>query len=298
MPNYFANGDQFRPPKKETGLPTLDSITGVLDRFDTRPGNNPSGCWFIIRLLTDEDNFNAYFKPDCISGDDIRRLNSLLSRKITLSCNYGAPVINVIGIESEGDLRAELLKGVAAGTIDKEDLPALLKFAKGNDGLFEMWRVFKKTVEKEGAEKVNGDIEKDIKETQAALERLSAQRDHLYDIFDRVSNEINGMREELNSALIFLQGEEYLHGTTIVSYGCHTDNLIQINDGYRDLLEAFEQFKTRKGVFVICGNTIHKIHHAFLEDKGRAFLLGSSTEFLRSKPEKVKEIIDEINGLR
>lgn len=298
MPNYFANGNRFRPPKKETGLPTLESITGVLDYFDIRPGNNPSGSWFVIRLLADDDSFNAFFKPDCISEEDIDLLESLRSRVIRLGCRRGVPVINVISVKYEGDLRAELLKGVAAGTIDKEDLPVLLEYAKGNDDLFALWNIFKKKNANDDMEKVRDGLEKDIERTQAEIERLTAKRDHISGIYLDTMEEVEKMLAQITSALIFLQGEDGLNGTKHTFFTRHSDNLVPVYDGYHNLLDAFEQFKTRKGIFVLCGNSIHKIHHAFLEDKGRAFLLGSSTEFLRSKPEKVKAIIDEIYGLR
>ena len=297
MHNYFASGNIFRP-HKDTGLPILDSITGALDYFDFRTGKSASGRWFVLRITNDENSYNVYFDAEYIGHDDIDLLESLRSRVIRLGCRRGIPVINVISVKSEGDLRAELLKGVADGTIDKEDLPALFEFYKGNNELFGKWQLFQKFIEKEGAAKLNDNLEKDIKSAQATVERLTAKRDHINGIYLDLMEEVEKMLDQITSALIFLQGEDGLHGTKHTFYTRHADNLVPVYDGYNNLLETFGKFKTRKGIFVICGNTIHKIHHAFLEDKGRAFLLGSSTEFLRSKPEKVKAIIDEIYGLR
>lgn len=298
MPNYFANGNRFRPPRKETELPILDSITGVLEYCDIRPGNNPSGRWFIIRVANDDGRFNAYFDPEYISSDDIRLLESLQNRKIKLFCEKGIPVINVISVESEGDLRAELLKGLAAGKIEKEDLPALLEFGKGDVALFAKWQLFQKQIHQEDIVKAREEIDQDIEKTLADIKQLKAKLGNLKCIHQEITEEIDDMLSELFSALTFLQGEDGLQGTKATSYSRHSDNLVPIGEGQVKLLEAFEKFKTRKGVYVICGNTIHKIHHAYLEDKGRAFLLGSSREFLRSNPDKVKEIIDKIYCIR
>ena len=297
MHNYFASGNIFRP-HKDTGLPILDSISGTLDYFDFRTGKSASGRWFVLRITNDENSYNAFFDAEYIGRDDIDLLESLRSRVIRLGCQRGIPVINVISAQYEGDLRAELLKAVAAGKIAQEDLPALLEFSKGNDEKFALWNLFKMKIGNDDLEKVKNDLELDIESMKTMVERLTAQRDRLYDIYQEVINDMNAKLEELNSALIFLHGEESLHGTAFMSYGNHTDNLIPVNDGYCNLLEAFEKFKTRKGVFVICGNTIHKIHHAYLEDKGRAYLLGSSREFRTSKPEKIQGIIDEIHRFR
>lgn len=298
MLNYFAHGNKFRPHSKETGLPILDTITGVLEYFDFRSGNSASGRWFVLRITNDKDSYNAFFDSQYIGSDDIGLLESLQSRVIRLGCQRGIPVINVINVNSEGDLRAELLTGVATGTIKMEDLPALLEFAKGNDALYEKWQLFKKRIDNEGADKVREEINKDIEEIQAAIERRSTQRDNLYCIYEEVMQEKGKMLEELNSVLIFLQGEESLHGTKVETYGNHSDNLVPIHGGYRKLMEALEKFKTKKELLVVCGNTLHMIHHVYLDESGRAFLLGSSKEFLRTKPEKVKGMIDKILSIR
>lgn len=94
---------------------------------------------------------------------------------------------------------------------------------------------------------------------------------------------------------MFLQGEDYLHGTyNNISLGVESDNIVRIDNGYKKLIEAFENFKTMKEVYVICENKIHKIHHAYLEEKGRAFLLGSSKEYLKNKPAEAKKLVDRI----
>lgn len=295
MPNYFANGNRFRPHSNETGLPIIDSITGVLDSFISRSGNNPSGYWFIARVVCGDETFNVFFDPENVNNDDIQRFEFLQTKRIRLSCKNGMPFFNEESVDSEWAIRAELLKGVTAGTIKMEDLQALVEFAKGNDMLNEKWQLFKKKTEEEGLEKVKEEMDKEVEKEQAAIEQKTALRNYLRGVYKDVLNEVNETLRKLNSALIFLQGEDYLQGTkATISYSSLSNNLVPIYDGYNHLLDAFEKFRTRKGVFVICGNTIHKIHHAFLEDKGRAFLLGSSQEFLRSKPEKVKEIIDEV----
>ncbi|MBR5174297.1 MAG: hypothetical protein IKW89_00020 [Bacteroidales bacterium] len=298
MTLYFAHGNKLVPPNKNKDNPTLDMITGTLTRYGTKTGNNDSGYWLVISLKTDDDFVNVYFNPDQFDIAMFNRNESLLERTVTLRSIGGMPILNAIDTDSEASVRSGLLKGVTAGTINMEDLPALLEFAKGNVELFAKWQLFQKFIEKEGAEKVREDIEKDIKETQEEFDQFTAKRDHLYDIYKEAMDEMYGMLESLDSALYFLQGEEYLQGTQYMFYGHHSENLVPIIDGYNNLLEAFEKFKTRKGVFVIIGNTIHKIHHAYLDDKGRAYLLGSAKEFRTSKPERIKEIIDELNRIR
>lgn len=298
MPNYFACRFGFRPHKKESWLPDLDSIPGNLENFSVRPGNSPSGIWFVIRLRKDEDSFNAYFDADYIGADEIKRLESLRGRKIILGCKDGQPDIIVSSVRDEGEVRAELLKGVAAGTIKMEDLPALLAFAKGDEGKYDKWELFKIQIKNEGLEKVREETVQRNKKYQNDIEREKHKYYNLNCIYQEVLQQMDEMLRNINSSLIFLQGEDSLHGTTFMSYGSHSDNLIAVNDSYSRLLEGFEKFRTRKGVFVICGNTLHKIHHVYLEEKGRAYLLGSSQEFLRSKPEKIKELIDKIDDIR
>ena len=92
-----------------------------------------------------------------------------------------------------------------------------------------------------------------------------------------------------------MQGEDYPQGTGRSGLnGLGTENLVHIDTGYNKLLQAFGQFRPQKGIFVICGDEIHKIHHAYLEDKGRVFLLGSSLEFNRRGREASREFVDRI----
>ena len=61
---------------------------------------------------------------------------------------------------------------------------------------------------------------------------------------------------------------------------------------HKDLLfrSSFEKFKTKKGVYVVCEDKVFLIHDAYLEKGGRAFLLGASKEFSRSKAEEVRQL--------
>ena len=100
---------------------------------------------------------------------------------------------------------------------------------------------------------------------------------------------------ELEDALVLMQGEDHPQGTGRSGLnGVGTENLVSIDTGYNNLLDAIEKFRPQRGIFVICGDEIHKIHHAYIEEKGRVFLLGSTQEFNRRGREASREIVDRI----
>ena len=292
---YFANRNRFNPPKGEKELPVLNAITGTLVSFDTRPGNNSAGFWFVFRMKKDEDYINVYFSLDEIDEADLSQYAFLRDRTVTLRSNNEKPFIDLVDVESEGSIRAELLKGVAAGTIQKEDLPALLEFAKGNDELNEKWSLFKQEIDNEGLAKIKENIIRRTADEQEAIDREKAKLEQLQEIYQDVIEEKNAVLMEMNAALMLLQGDESLHGShTSVSFGPGSNSLVRIDNGYNKLMDAFQKFKTMKGIYVICDDKIHRIHHAYLEERGRAFLLGSSSEYLKRKPEEVKKLVDRV----
>ena len=294
MANYFVNRSRFVPPKNETDLSALDTLTGVLEYYEKRPGNNASGSWFVIRIKTEETHANIFFEPENVGPDTPELLDGLKGRRIRLRCKNGRPLIQTIDADSESEIRAEMLRGVAAGHITVEDLPALFAFAKGEDSLFEKWSVFKKQIESEGLNKTRETVDENVSRMQRNIEQEKAKLNELEEIYNSVIQEKNAMLRDLQSALMLLQGEDSLQGTCSAYYHGETPETIPIGNGYRDLVSAFQKAGTRKGIYVICENKIHRIHHIFLEDKGRAFLLGTEKEYLKANQEKVKEIIDTI----
>ena len=295
MPNYFAHGNKFFPPKGEKDRTSLESVSGFLISCDTRPGNNTSGYWFVFRLKKNDDYYNIFFEPSNIDDADLDRYITLRGKSVTIRSSNEKPIIGVVDIESEDSLRATLLKGVASGNVQAEDLPALLDFSKGKDGQFEKWLLFKQQVENDGLSKTKETIAQKAREEQKSIDREKAELDRLLELYQSVSEEKNKVLQMLVSEIVFLQGEDGLEGTNSMTYyGDNADNLVRIDHGYQNLMEAFERFKTRKGVYVICDGHIHLIHHAYLEDKGRAFLIGSSKEYLKTKPEEVKKLVDKI----
>lgn len=298
MPNYFANNNRFRPPKREKDLPVLDSITGTLEDWDVRPGNNESGSWFVFRIKKGDDHVNAFFRPDFVDDRDLSRLVSLVGNVITLRSYNDKPILDVIDVEPEESIRAKLLDGVLAGTIKEEDLPALLEFAKGKNDLFEKWKLFKQQIDNDGLLKTRENLEQQNAREQVAIKRESDKLYQLNEIYSTVTQEKERVLKELRTEIIFLQGEDGLEGTDgSLSYSFTSDSIVRIGHGYRNLMEAFEKIKTKNGVYVICDGRIHKIHHAYLEEKGRAFLIGSSKEYLRTKPEEVKKLVDQIHQI-
>ena len=103
------------------------------------------------------------------------------------------------------------------------------------------------------------------------------------------------MLKDIDAALVLLQGEELLLGKSYArAPNPGIENLVCISDGYGSLIGAIEKCKTKKGVFVICGDSIHKIHSAYF-DRGRAYLLGSSTPFKGGRQEDTRALVEKIN---
>lgn len=297
MANYFVNGNKFVPPKNETGLPILDEITGLLVAYDKRTGNNSSGYWIIIRIKTVDDYINVFFEPDNVDSSTMGLLEMLNNKSLRLQCQNGKPLISICDADIRS-VRAGLLKGVAAGHIKTEDLPALLEFYNGNDETFEKWTLFKKQLDNEGLNNVKNQVAEEISQLQIKIEQEKRNLNELKDVYSNVVREKESLLKELNSALLLLQGEEHLQGTYDYYLNGDSEEMVPIGSGYNSLVSAFNKAGTRKGIFVICNNQIHQIHHVFLEEKGRAFLLGTQREYLKASPEKVKEIIDKLEGIK
>ena len=296
MPKYFANKNRFVPSKadQENGLQSLDSITGTLVAINIRPGNSNSGLWLIFRVKKDYGYTDVFFDAINVGESEIDRYEFFRGKAVTIRSVNESPGIETMGAESEETIRASLLKGVAAGNIQTDDLPVLLEFAKGKDIPFEKWTLFKERIKNEGLEKTKEDIAKGAEAIRIAIEQEKKQLSRLKELRQEVNAEMESVLGEVYSALVFLQGEDSLEGSRVkLASAYRSGNLIPIGDGHIALMDAFEKFKTKKGVYVVCKDKIHRIHDAYVENGGRAFLLGTSKEFLRTKPDEVKKLIDK-----
>ena len=295
--NYFANGNKLSPGKNGANLPVVQSITGFFMGSDIRPRKDNRGFWLIMRLKTEGDYINVYFdfESGSLDSSESDRLESMKKRTVTISSKNEKPVMDAFNIESEGDIRAELLRGVAAGNVKIEDLPALIEFSMGKVDMFEKWSAFKLQNQYEDIKKVKAELLQRTSVEQKSIERKRDELGELYEIDHIVNSERNRILDELSSSLILIQGEDDLQGTErSMSSGHKSENLVCINDGYNSLHEAFQKLKPKKGVYVISGDKIHKIHHAYIDDKGRAFLIGTAKEFLRTRPEEAKKLVDMV----
>lgn len=299
MPNYFANNNHFVPHKNNPDLPVIDSVTGLLISCDTKSGNNSSGSWVVVRLRIDNDYTNLFFDSSNIDPQTHDYLFLFLNKRINVQCSKGKPIISVVeGADSEMTIRAELLKGVASGNIKMDELPALMEFLKGEDKLFEQWMLFRKKIENDGLAKVLEELTEMASKLQNSISQEKNKLKEMEDVHEVVKRERDALLKELNSSLMILQGENSLQGSHFDSiFAHHSDELIPIENSYHGLIDSLQKAGSCKGIFVICGNTIHKIHHLFLESKGRAYLLGTEQEFNKTNPQKVKEIIDRIREI-
>ncbi len=290
---YFANGSRFNPPKR-TALPILYEITGKLIDARPKPRNNDD-YWLIIQLMTDDDLVSVYFAQKAVLATDVDLLNSLYGRVVTLRSKSGNPEISTISVKSEESLRSRLLDGVIANQYKMEDLPALIAFSRGDDSMFEKWQLFKQQIDQEGVAKAKEELNLKNTKLQSAIDREWEKWYELNAIHQEVFEKQQELLRELEDALVLMQGEDHPQGTGRSGLnGVGTENLVSIDTGYNNLLDAIDKFRPQRGIFVICGDEIHKIHHAYVEDKGRVFLLGSAQEFNRRGREASREIVDRI----
>lgn len=290
---YFANGSRFNPPKRAE-LPILYEITGKLIDARPKPRNNDD-YWLIVRLMTEDDLISVYFAQKAVLATDVDLLNSLYGRVVTLRSKSGNPEISTISVKSEESLRSRLLDGVIANQYKMEDLPALIAFSRGDDSMFEKWQLFKQQIDQEGVAKAKEELGEKNTKLQDAIDREWEKWHELNAIHQEVFEKQQELLRELEDALALMQGEDHPQGTGRSGLnGVGTENLVSIDTGYNNLLDAIEKFRPQRGIFVICGDEIHKIHHAYLENKGRVFLLGSAQEFNRRGREASREIVDRI----
>ena len=295
MKLFFANKNKLVPPRKEGGYTGVGSVTGKFMSYDEINGNNTAGCWAVFHLMNSNEVIKVYFDPYGITQEDKEMYDALKGYGVTLRSNNGRPVIYQESADSEETIRAHLVKGVAEGHLNPDELPALLEFAKGNDTMMEKWALFKQEIEEQGFSAVKERISKEIEDTKTAIEKERATLEKLKNILDEVTDEKRRVTKELNDSLIFLHGEESHNGWYWGTIRCYEqEGLVAIRDGYNSLIEAFEQFKTRKGIYVLCDGKLHLIHHAYLENKGRAFLIGTSKEYKGTKPEVINNILERL----
>ena len=304
MKIYFARRKGFLPANRKEK--PIDYFRGFLNFVDKRPGDSPSGQWVVFYLAKNQEEFRLYFDSANVSDEDFVRYKKFEGERIILRSHMDVPEIFPVLYHSEDDLRYELIEGVIAGTVNKDDLNALMEFERGNDMVIENWQIFKQQIATEGLEKAKEDLEK--KKEKAKFE-IEVAKDEVNSLNEQLA-ELNKFKAEaeeqklrlldkLGEILMTLQGEEYLEGEQngLVNINRPTENLVHLRDGYAGLIKALEQFRTGKGIYVIADGKIHKIHHAYHEGKGPVFLIGSSREYLKTKPEKVKEIIDKVFDL-
>lgn len=153
----------------------------------------------------------------------------------------------------------------------------------------------KQQIDQEGVAKAKEELGEKNTKLQGAIDREWGKWYELNAIHQEVFEKQQELLRELEDALVLMQGEDHPQGTGRSGLnGVGTENLVSIDTGYNNLLDAIEKFRPQRGIFVICGDEIHKIHHAYLEDKGRVFLLGSAQEFNRRGREASREIVDRI----
>ncbi len=295
MPKYFANKNQFTPATSERDLPALDSITGILITHNVRSGNSASGLWLVFRVKMDDEFYDVYFDTLYIGDAGLAQYDTFHKRVVTIRSVNETPVIGPASLESGESLRVTLVKGVAAGNIKMDDLPALLAFVSGDDDLFEQWKLFKKKLDNNGLEKEREEIEQTTAAEKKLIEQLKTENAKLVGIQEEITQKQDEMLKDIDAALVLLQGEELLLGKSYArAPNPGIENLVCISDGYGSLMGAIEKCKTKKGVFVICGDSIHKIHSAYF-DRGRAYLLGSSTPFKGGRQEDTRALVEKIN---
>ena len=292
---YFADGGRGFNPPKESNLPALHEIVGTLLDACTKPRQDNKGYWLIVRLMSRDVVISVYFSQENVLSRDLDILNSLRGRAVTIRNSNGAPEVGTIEVKSEESTRARLLEGVIAGRYKMEDLPALIAFSKGDDSMFEKWQLFKQQIDQEGVAKAKEELSLKNTKLQSAIDREWEKWYELNAIHQEVFEKQQELLRELEDALVLMQGEDHPQGTGRSGLnGVGTENLVSIDTGYNNLLDAIEKFRPQRGIFVICGDEIHKIHHAYVEDKGRVFLLGSAQEFNRRGREASREIVDRI----
>ena len=292
---YFANGGRRFNPPKGSNLPALCEISGALLDARSKPRKQIKGYWLVVRLMSRDDVISVYFSQENVLSRDLDILNSLHGRTVTIRNSNGTPEIGTIEVKSEESIRARLLDGVIAGQYKMEDLPALIAFSKGDDSMFEKWQLFKQQITQEGVAKAKEELSEKNTKLQGAIDREWEKWSELNAIHQEVFEKQQELLRELEDALVLMQGEDYPQGTDRSGLnGVGTENLVSIDTGYNNLLDAIEKFRPQKGIFVLCGDEIHKIHHAYIEEKGRVFLLGSAQEFNRRGREASREIVDRI----
>lgn len=294
--NYFARRNKIEPSNgADTTIVSNGMVRGKLESIFTQAGKSSSGKWLVFELSSDNgDKFSVFF--DYGLCRELDYYYQFRGKYVKLRVVDGKPAFDESSNRSVAEIREELLIGVANGRVDKDDLPVLMEFSKGELGHFEKWNLFKNELELVGLEKKEAEIEKKLAESQERLDLKNKKIEELAPIHKQVDEMLTSMMNEMCTALFRIQGEEYLTGDAhgCVNIGTPTDRLIRIGNGYTELAKAIDMMRPKKGVFVIDGDKIHKIHHAYFDEKDRVFLIGSSEDFLKTKPEKVQEIIDKI----
>ena len=288
MITYFANnGNVFSPSKEDTNSPRRDTLSGKLEACNISQGNSMSGYWLIFWLRCGNETIKVFFDYNKAGNDvDLASYQLLVDHEIKLGNLGGKPVIEDVIDVTVASVRTILLHGVAWGHITMNDLPVLMDFFEGKHVDIEMWNTFKGLADIEGLEAVKKTIQEKKEMLETEIKEIDDDLKVLNTVYNRLEKEISKERASIEEAIVFLQGED--------SDTSHLDseNMVLVSEGYGNLMDAMQKFKSRKGIYVLCRGELHRIHHAFLEEKGRVFLLGSSREYHGITPEALNEIIN------
>lgn len=295
---YFAKRSHFasRRPGGEYRYSVLDCVKGVLEGADVRRGRSATGLWLVFTLDgADGERYQLFFETSGYEPAGLAaQMRGELGRRVMVGVRDGVPVVTRLEVEDGGAVRGKILDGLVAGLYDVDDLPALAAFSLGDDSLFGKWKLFRKEMESEGPAEYCRKLEERLEQRQERISALEKKNDELSALCAELESRRLDFLKRISDALTLLQGDEYLQGDETGSFGvCHSENCFFLEDSsYGKLAEAVEMLRPRKGIYVVCGDGVHRIHHAYIEDKGRVLLLGSSKPARRDAPEELREFVD------
>lgn len=304
MKMYFASWNRFTSSNEGVKTP-VEYVRGILNNCELRDGKSPSGKWVVCSLIKNDENYWVYFDAQNVSVEMLEFMQKHVGSKVTLRSLEGKPIIEPFLLLSNEEVEQLLLEGVAYGHIKIEDVPALMELGSGNYERFEGWLLYKQFLETEGLEKVKEELvrkeealERDIAKAKEEIETMQAHLNEANEIKRDIDDEEERVMEAIFESLTFFQGDEYLEGEQTerpLMYPMGKEKLIPLPHGFVSLSNVLGQFRgSSQGLCLIGADRIYKIYYAYKHDeKGPVFLVGSSKEYLKTNPEKVKKIVDE-----
>jgi len=300
MISYFAKWNVFTTDLKGVKS-VIEHFRGTLNFIEKRQKKSKPGEWVVFAMVKNREIYWFYFDAENISDDEYEHYQDFVGTRVILASYMSSPVIIPAYYHTEEDLRNDLVDGVADGTVKIDDLPALIEFERGNDELFSKWQLFKLQNETEDLEKLRDDLRQKKEDYERDIEDLNAHLKKSNEMKIELEKEEERVLGEIFEILTFLQGEEYLEGENErpLMYPLETKKLIPLPNGYNSLMDVLGQINC-KGLclMAIAAGELHKIHHLYQHDeKGPVILMGSAKEFMKNKPEKVKEMVDKASEL-